>query len=303
MRGIRARLTVTLVALVALTAVLLGAGAYLFVDIEPPRPGACATPRSQAGFDLSVTVPGRDLPPDPDPRRRHRQRPARDVPPAPRSTRSSTSATASPWSRTRILSVHYPPAAGRPFSRVDSGRARASRGRRSGEPRSSSAAGRRGGPTFYFVHDVAALEDALGQLRLALGVGCSSSSSSPFSSPGSSPVASSPRSRPPAGPPSGSNTATCPPACRSPRTTSSGRGPSASTGWPPRSPTRSGGSRRRGPEPAVRRRCCARAADAPHGTRGRGVDPARAPRRAAGGEPTSRRAPRRGRRAAAHARR
>ena len=32
MRGIRARLTVTLVALVALTAVLLGAGAYLFVD-------------------------------------------------------------------------------------------------------------------------------------------------------------------------------------------------------------------------------------------------------------------------------
>ena len=32
MRGIRARLTVTLVALVALTAVLLGVGAYLFVE-------------------------------------------------------------------------------------------------------------------------------------------------------------------------------------------------------------------------------------------------------------------------------
>ena len=44
MRGIRARLTVTLVALVALTAVLLGAGAYLFVDDQPARPGRSATP-------------------------------------------------------------------------------------------------------------------------------------------------------------------------------------------------------------------------------------------------------------------
>ena len=66
MRGIRARLTVTLVALVALTAVLLGAGAYLFVD-NSLHAQVLHDAATQAGFDLSVTIPNRGLPPDPSP--------------------------------------------------------------------------------------------------------------------------------------------------------------------------------------------------------------------------------------------
>ena len=47
---------------------------------------------------------------------------------------------------------------------------------------------------------------------------------------------------------------------------------------------------RRGPEPALRRRCRPRAANAAGGAGRRGVDPARAPRRAAAREPACRRA-------------
>ncbi len=61
MRGIRARLTVTLVALVALTAVLLGAGAYLFVE-SSLHDQVLRAAAAQARFDLSVTVPNRGLP-------------------------------------------------------------------------------------------------------------------------------------------------------------------------------------------------------------------------------------------------
>jgi len=61
-RGIRARLTATLLALVALTAAVLGIGSYLFVDYglhERARNHAAA----QARFDLSVLIPDR-LPAD-----------------------------------------------------------------------------------------------------------------------------------------------------------------------------------------------------------------------------------------------
>ena len=64
MRGIRARLTVTLVALVALTAALLGAGAYLFVE-NSLRTQAVTDAAAQARFDLTVTIPNRSLPPVP----------------------------------------------------------------------------------------------------------------------------------------------------------------------------------------------------------------------------------------------
>ncbi len=60
-RGIRARLTVTLVALVALTAILLGAGAYLFVA-NSLHDLALRDAAAQARFDLSVTVPDAGLP-------------------------------------------------------------------------------------------------------------------------------------------------------------------------------------------------------------------------------------------------
>jgi two-component system, OmpR family, sensor histidine kinase MtrB len=55
-RGVRGRLTVTIVALVALTAALLGIGSYLFVDYslhDRFKTDAAA----QAGFDLSVLIP------------------------------------------------------------------------------------------------------------------------------------------------------------------------------------------------------------------------------------------------------
>jgi two-component system sensor histidine kinase MtrB len=60
LRGVRGRLTFTIVALVALTAALLGIGSYLFVDYslhERFRDDAA----SQARFDLSVLIP-RTLP-------------------------------------------------------------------------------------------------------------------------------------------------------------------------------------------------------------------------------------------------
>ena len=56
-RGVRGRLTITIVALVALTALLLGVGAYLFVDYslhDRFREDAA----NQARFDLSVLIPG-----------------------------------------------------------------------------------------------------------------------------------------------------------------------------------------------------------------------------------------------------
>ena len=56
MRGVRGRLTVTIVALVALTAALLGIGAYVFVDYslhDRFRTDAA----NQARFDLSVLIP------------------------------------------------------------------------------------------------------------------------------------------------------------------------------------------------------------------------------------------------------
>jgi two-component system sensor histidine kinase MtrB len=63
MRGIRARLTATLLALVALTAALLGVGSYLFVDVGLHRQ-ALDDAAAEAAFDLSVVIPDR-LPTDP----------------------------------------------------------------------------------------------------------------------------------------------------------------------------------------------------------------------------------------------
>jgi two-component system sensor histidine kinase MtrB len=62
MRGVRARLTATLVALVALTAIVLGVGSYLFVDGRIHEQ-ALDEARRQAIFDLSVLAPSRWEPP------------------------------------------------------------------------------------------------------------------------------------------------------------------------------------------------------------------------------------------------
>ena len=55
-RGVRGRLVVALVALVALTAVVLGAGTYAFVDAWLHR-ALLAEATDQARFDLAVLVP------------------------------------------------------------------------------------------------------------------------------------------------------------------------------------------------------------------------------------------------------
>ncbi len=64
LHGVRARLSITLVALVATTAILLGVGSYVFVDrsLHQQLLDAAA---DQARFDLTVTVPEAGLPPAP----------------------------------------------------------------------------------------------------------------------------------------------------------------------------------------------------------------------------------------------
>ena len=66
LRGVRARLTLTLVALVAATAILLGVGSYVFVD-RSLHQQVLDVAADQARFDLTVTVPDAGLPPDPTP--------------------------------------------------------------------------------------------------------------------------------------------------------------------------------------------------------------------------------------------
>lgn len=63
-RGVRARLAGALVLLVAVTAVVLGLGASVFVDARL-HDQALRDAADQARFDLAVTVPGRQLPDDP----------------------------------------------------------------------------------------------------------------------------------------------------------------------------------------------------------------------------------------------
>ena len=63
-RGIRARLAIVLVALVALTAVVLGVGASVVADVRL-HAQALDDAAAQARFDLSSTIPGRQLPADP----------------------------------------------------------------------------------------------------------------------------------------------------------------------------------------------------------------------------------------------
>jgi two-component system sensor histidine kinase MtrB len=58
-RGVRARLTATLVALVVLTAIVLGVGSYVFVDASL-HDRLLRAAEEQARFDLTAVVPGRD---------------------------------------------------------------------------------------------------------------------------------------------------------------------------------------------------------------------------------------------------
>jgi signal transduction histidine kinase len=170
MRGIRVRLTVTLVALVALTAILLGAGALLFVE-NSLRAQAIRDAATQARFDLSATVPDAGLPSNPSrddivashlldafhqrdigvifdlgPNGEAVSEPdlPEVVPTLPADLRQRVAGGELAYAWTTI--------AGKPRL-VVGGRVAPS------------------GPAVFFVRDVSAIEDALSQLRLALIVG------------------------------------------------------------------------------------------------------------------------------------
>jgi two-component system sensor histidine kinase MtrB len=167
MRSVRSRLTVTVVALVALTAAILGIGAYAFVDTrihEQVRDDAA----NEARFDLSVLAPSRWTP---DPTEADLVRftdtfKARGVEtivefggPSPFVSRADLLGAVDAFStdfRTRVergeLAFQWTRVAGEPVL-VVGGRMPPS------------------GPTLYFVHDVAALERTLEVLRLTLAAG------------------------------------------------------------------------------------------------------------------------------------
>jgi len=166
-RGVRARLTITIVALVVLTAAVLGIGSYLFVDSSLHRQ-ARDDGAAQARFDLSVIAPSRLTA---APTRDEVAKLAQDFtfrgldtiidagPDKPFSSPSSLAGTLETLPAGLLQLVDQGQIAyawltvgGRPSLVVG--------GRSSGS-----------GPAIYFIHDETALEQTLDQLRLALGVG------------------------------------------------------------------------------------------------------------------------------------
>ena len=166
MRGVRARLTLTIVALVVLTAAILGIGAYTFVDSRIHQ-GALDDAVLQARFDLASTIPDR-----------------------------FTDRTREAFIESRLADTFK----GRDIDvMVDFGDGHPFRSKAGLDPellstslRDSVAAGQLayewttlagervlvvggklppGGPSFYFVHPAGTLEATLDQLRLALTVG------------------------------------------------------------------------------------------------------------------------------------
>lgn len=169
MRGIRARLTATLLALVALTASVLGVGSYLFVDYGL-HAQVLEDAKNQARFDFSVLIPDR-LPADPT---------LDDV----------VASRLGDTFRQRGVETIVDLGQGDPF--YSSPGLQGALDRLPPDLRTRVAAGELAyawtqvgaspalvvggslgpsGPAFYFVHDVGELETTLGQLRLALGGG------------------------------------------------------------------------------------------------------------------------------------
>jgi signal transduction histidine kinase len=169
-RGVRARLAGALVLLVAVTAAVLGIGASVFVDARLHQQ-ALADAANQATFDLTVIVPGRQLPTRPT---------DEDV------TRSGLIDTF----RQRGVETFVDLGGGESVKSNDQLEgllarlppdvpARVGRGELAfawidiaGRPRlvvGGLAPG--GGPAFYFVRDVGTIQTAIDQLRLALLIG------------------------------------------------------------------------------------------------------------------------------------
>jgi signal transduction histidine kinase len=170
LRGVRARLTASIVVLVALTAVVLGVAASTFADIRL-HDQALRDAAAQAGFDLSVVVPERQLPDQPT---------VADI------DRSALAETFSQRGVETVVDV----GGDEPFlsnaklsgllerlpaemtSRIDRGELGYAWTDVDGAP--SLVVGGRppgGGPAFYFVRDVRPIADAITQLRIALIAG------------------------------------------------------------------------------------------------------------------------------------
>ena len=173
MHGLRARLTVTMVALVALTVVLLGVGSYLFVD-RVLHQQLLDTAAAQARFDLTVTVPDAGLPASPTPD---------DV------ANSLLLQTIQGRGAEAVIDLRD---AGAAISNSEFGEAKAVLDGLPAELKTSVAAGQlayvwtdvagqaslvvggragTSGPDVYFIHDATSLESTLQQLRLALAIG------------------------------------------------------------------------------------------------------------------------------------
>ncbi len=166
-RGVRARLTATIVFLVLLTATVLGLAAYFFVDTRLHQQ-ELADADAQARFDLSVITPSR-----------------LDDPPTPEQLQAFAIAF-----QGRGLETIVVPAQGDPFvstaslegslatipasvrALVDHGQIAYSWQGVAGHS-TLVVGGRSGGtgPAVYFLHDVTPIEQALLQLRIALAVG------------------------------------------------------------------------------------------------------------------------------------
>ena len=165
--GVRARLTVTIVALVVMTAAVLGVAASVFVDAGLRRQ-ALEGANDQARFDLSVLAPSR----------------LDDAP-----SQEAIAALAADF-RFRSLPTIIVAGDGEPYLAesglegvleaippgvrrfVAEGQLAYSWQTVDGKP-SLIVGGRSGGtgPEIWFIHDVSAVEQALGQLRIALALG------------------------------------------------------------------------------------------------------------------------------------
>ena len=165
--GVRGRLTATIVALVVLTAVVLGVGAYVFVDTRL-HDQALREAADQAGFDLSVLIPSRlgDPPTDESMRKLGDdfQRRGLDtiiVPPS-----------GQPFATPGTLTTAYASIPDSVRSLVDRGQIAYAWQPLAGRS-SLVVAGRVSGtgPAIYFIRDTTAIDDTLAQLRFALGAG------------------------------------------------------------------------------------------------------------------------------------
>jgi len=166
-RGVRARLTTTIVALVVLTAAVLGIGSYLFVDASLHRQ-AVEEAANQARFDLSVIAPSRL---SASATKQEVDKLAQDF--TVRGLKTIIDAGPDrPFTSPGSLAGVLPTLPAQLRNSVDQGQIAYARVPIQGAP-SLVVGGRSGGTgaPIYFIRDESTLEATLDQLRFALGVG------------------------------------------------------------------------------------------------------------------------------------